>query len=84
MSSTEKQAAGFKFGKYRTTLIRECGEFTENGRIYKLVLLKTSDGNSYFALRLYNSNRHFIKQFLFEPWLLNALIDLLISEANRA
>lgn len=80
--TVEKQRAGFKFGKWRTKVLRQCGEITEDGRTYRLVEVETGEGLRYLALRLYNGNGHFIKQFMFEPWLLDALIDLLIAEAK--
>jgi len=78
----ERQRAGFKFGKYRTTLIKHCGQVEADGRLYKLVLLRTNDGLDYYAMRLYNRTGKFIKQFLFEPYILNGIIDLLVQEAS--
>lgn len=63
----EKQAAGFKYGKYKTRTVKEFGAIEYKGRTYKLVLVRTQDGLSYYALRLFNAGGHFIKQFMFEP-----------------
>lgn len=76
----DKQIAGFKYGKYATKVIRDCGQLTVNGRIYKLVYLQTTDGQYYYSVRLYNLNGHFIKQLLFEPEALPGLIRLFESE----
>lgn len=63
----EKQQAEFKYGKYRTELIKVCGEIVRGGKIYRLVILKTSDGNKYYAWRIYNLKGRFIKQLLYPP-----------------
>ena len=78
----EKQQAGFKFGKYQTKVSKTFGEVVENGRTYRLVKLTTSDGLTYISLRLYNQKGKFIKQFMFEPWILNGIIDLFISASK--
>ena len=79
----EKQTAGFKYGRYTTTVIRTCGEIEVNGRKYKLIFLRINDGQYYYSIRLYNPKGHFIKQMLFEPSVLGSLISLFISEAKK-
>jgi len=79
----EKQTAGFKYGRYTTAVIRTCGEIEVNGRKYKLVFLRTNDGQYYYSIRLYNPRGHFIKQMLFEPSALGPLKSLFISEAKK-
>lgn len=79
----DKQPTGFKFGKYRTTVIRICGEVEIEGYKYKLVYLKTGDELYYYSLRLYNRDGRFIKQFLFPPGGIYRLIALLLNEAKR-
>jgi len=79
----EKQTAGFKYGRYATTVIRTCGEIEVDGRKYKLIFLRTNAGQHYYSLRLYNPDGHFIKQMLFEPSALQPLIFLFISEAKK-
>ena len=63
----EKQRAGFKFGKYRLEVLAQIGEIKHNGRTYRLVRVRTHDGQEYLSLRLYNESGKFIKQFLIEP-----------------
>lgn len=77
-----KQQAGFKFGIRRTTVLRRCGEVDANGRKYKLLQVQADD-KPYYTLRLYNARGKFIKQLMFEPWILNGIIDLLVNEANQ-
>lgn len=78
--AVKKQKAGFKYGKYATTVLRDCGQIEINGRKYKLVFLQTSDGHYYYSLRLYNAQGRFIKQLLFEPSARRGLIRLLQNE----
>ena len=78
----DKQAAGFKYGKYRLQVICNCGQVNIDGRQYRLVYVQTNDGSYYYSLRLYNARGRFIKQLLFEPSIRNALIELL-SNAER-
>jgi len=73
----EKQKAGFRFGKYKLTVLDNIGACEHNGRSYCFVRVRTSDGIEYFSLRLYNRNGKFIKQFLFEPEILKNLIEIL-------
>ncbi len=74
----DKQKTGFKFGKHRLELIDTCGSLIHKGRLYRLVKVRTHDRLDYFALRLYNDKGKFIKQFLFEPEIREA-IALLIN-----
>lgn len=74
MKGIAKQRAGFKFGKYRTTVLVEYGEIVHRGRKYKLVRVETKDleteeTNEYLAARLYNAKGRFIKQLMIEPCL---------------
>ena len=69
VAKVEKQTTGFKFGKYRLTVIKEFGQVSHNGRIYRLVGVQTHDGQDYLSLRLYNGTGKFIKQLLIEPCL---------------
>ena len=78
----DKQKVGFKFGKWSTEVLKRCGELDVDGRKYKLVMLKTGEDLTYYSLRLYNQKGRFIKQLMFEPWSLNGIIDLLVTEAN--
>ena len=65
--SVDKQQTGFRFGKYKTTLISEVGRCRSDLKEYRLVYLRTSDGNFYYALRLYNLRGRFLKQVLIDP-----------------
>lgn len=80
MKGIAKQEAGFKFGKFRTQLLRHCGSVSVDGRGYRLVLLRTDEGLQYYALRLYNRSGHFIKQMLFEPHVIGGLRAILEAE----
>ena len=73
----EKQATGFKFGKYSLKVLKVIGETIYNGRTYRLLLVQTQEGLEYYAWRLYNTRNRFIKQFLFEPQVLPELSALL-------
>lgn len=63
----QKQAAGFKFGKYRTEVLEELGEVKFRQNTYRLVRVRVHGGQEYFSLRLYNRQGKFIKQMLMEP-----------------
>ena len=76
MENIQKQKTGFKFGKYRLTVLKEYGEVIHNGRKYKLVKVQTNDNLEYISLRLYNKNNKFIKQFLIEPEIVKDIINL--------
>ena len=82
MNGITRQQAGFRFGVRPTKLLRVCGQLTHNGRAYKLVLLE-ADGNQYYAWRLYNGKGKFIKQFMFEPCLLDEMTEIQEDEAKR-
>lgn len=82
-ASIDKQSTGFRFGKFSLTILNKLGEVTHNGRTYRLVLVQTHEGLKYYALRLYNSHNHFIKQFLFEPELLSDFISLFEGASNK-
>lgn len=79
----DKQTAGFKFGRYGLTVLRQCGHVEIDGRCYKLVYVQTNDGSYYYSLRLYNARGRFIKQLLFEPSILAQLARLLLHEAGK-
>lgn len=81
MNKINKQKVGFKFGINRTTVIRQCGEVEADGRKYKLALVQADD-KPYYTLRLYNVKGKFIKQLMFELWVLNGIIAMLTTEAN--
>ncbi len=70
-----KQSTGFKYGKNPTKLIRNIGQVTHNGRIYRLSFVE-ADGSLYVALRLYNEKGKFIKQFMTEPTLSRKISQL--------
>lgn len=72
----EKQKAGFKFGKYRLEVLAQIGEVKHNGRTYRLVRVRTHDGQEYLSLRLYNESGKFIKQLLTEPVLSSQIAQL--------
>jgi hypothetical protein len=81
MKGIEKQRVGFRFGKYSLQVIEELGSVFYKGknyaRSYKLVRVKTSSGEIYYALRLYNGSGRFIKQFLFEEQVSESIASLL-------
>lgn len=77
-----KQAAGFKFGKYRLTVLERLGTVQHNGRTYSLVKVLTNAGLEYLSLRLYNASGKFIKQLLIEPELAPAIAKL-FEEASQ-
>lgn len=79
----DKQRAGFKYGKYATTVLRNCGQVEIDGWKYKLVFLKTGEGLHYYSVRLYNPDGRFIKQLLFPPQGIFRLICLLQIEAKK-
>lgn len=83
MEGINKQKTGFKFGKFRTTVIKKCGEVRNHDKVYKLVLLKTDDDFQYYSIRLYNNKGRFLKQLLFEPFMLEKISDLLSFEEER-
>lgn len=80
----DKQKAGFKFGKYRLTVIAKLGSIQHNGRTYSLVKVQTHDEQIYLSLRLYNAQGRFIKQLLFEPEIKEELCQLLRQDINNA
>jgi hypothetical protein len=82
MNGINKQKAGFKFGTKPTKVVRTCGQVSNNGRVYKLVLLY-ADGKPYYSLRLYNSKGKFVKQFMFEPAVLSPLINILMAAETQ-
>ena len=67
MEGITKQQTGFKFGKYSVEVINQIAHYPYNGRVYKLLRVRTSDGLEYISLRLYNSSGRFIKQMMVEP-----------------
>jgi len=67
MKGIAKQTTGFKFGKHRLEVLSQIAHFPYNGRVYKLLRVRTHDGLEYISLRLYNSTGKFIKQMLVEP-----------------
>ena len=80
----EKQQTGFRFGKYKLTVLEEYGKIEYLGRTYKIVKVKTNDNLQYISIRLYNRNQKFIKQFLIEPEIINSIAQLLLTiKENR-
>ena len=67
MKGINKQETGFKFGQHRLEVIHQIAHYPYDGRIYKLLRVKTQDGLEYISLRLYNKTGRFIKQILVEP-----------------
>jgi len=78
----DKQKVGFKFGKYRLTVIAKLGAVQHNGRTYCLVKVQTHDEQVYLSLRLYNAQGRFIKQLLIEPELAPAIGKLFIKVSD--
>ena len=78
----DKQKAGFKFGKHQLSVLAILGEVRHNDRTYRLVKVRTSAGEDYLSLRLYNSSGKFIKQFLMEPEVVGSIANLL-KEGDR-
>jgi len=78
MKDIDKQWTGFRFGKHRLEVLEEWGSLRHNGRIYKVVRVKTHMGLEYISLRLYNSSGKFIKQFLMEPEVVKKVCHLLL------
>lgn len=62
-----KQQTGFKFGIHSLKVIREVATLKYAERTYKIVVVKTEQGDTYVSIRLYNQNGKFIKQLLIEP-----------------
>ena len=80
----DKQTAGFKFGKYRLSVVQHLGSVSHNGRTYCSVRVQTHDGQEYISLRLYNGGGKFIKQFLMEPGAVPAIAKLLEGKSARS
>lgn len=59
-------------------------EREHGGRTYKLLKVETQEGLEYLCLRLYNAQKRFIKQFLFEPELSQWLIQSLTGAQSAA
>ncbi|MBE0427973.1 MAG: hypothetical protein IBX72_15200 [Nitrospirae bacterium] len=87
MKGIEKQKAGFRFGKHKLQVIKDIGSVYYRGkcyeRTYKLVRVKTSSGELYYSLRLYNGSGRFIKQFLFEEQLCKSIALLLVNTEKQ-
>lgn len=79
----EKQAAGFKYGKHGLAVREIIGTVKHNGRSYGLYYVETEAGQFYYSFRLYNSNGHFIKQFLFEREVIPGLMNLLYQALEK-
>lgn len=67
MEGITKQQTGFKFGKHAVEVIHQIAHYSYNGRTYKLLRVRISDGSEYISLRLYNKSGKFIKQMMVEP-----------------
>jgi len=70
--------------KHAVSVVATFAEKEHNGRLYKLLLVRTQDGLEYVCLRLYNAERHFIKQFLFETELVSWLKETLANCGTKA
>jgi hypothetical protein len=68
--------------RHKLTTVRIISMCHHNGRLYKLLDVRTQEGLLYRCLRLYNENGHFIKQFLFEPEITNWLVRALARAEN--
>lgn len=79
MEGIAKQSTGFRFGKYKLLGKEILGEVIYNGRKYRIQKVITHEGEEYIALRLYNKNGKFIKQFLIEPEISSSIGEILIS-----
>lgn len=80
----EKRQTGFKFGKHKTKVLAEVGEVKSiAGKVYKMVVLQTEDGNVYDCLRLYNKDGKFIKQFLMDLEVTTHVAHLMIASHTR-
>jgi len=62
-----KQQTGFRFGVHRLEVIHQIAHYPYDGRVYKLLRVKTHEEREYISLRLYNNTGRFIKQILVEP-----------------
>lgn len=83
MKAIAKQKTGFRFGKHSLNVVQEHGSIYYKGkdfeRTYKLLEIKTSGGETYFALRLYNGSGKFIKQLLFEEQIAESIASLIYN-----
>lgn len=79
MQAISKQAAGFKFGKFRLRALRVHGQVVHNSREYRVLDVETHDGFRYVSIRLYNAQGKFIKQLLMEPSVAAELATILES-----
>lgn len=79
----EKQKTGFKFGKYRLVVLSRFGEIKCDGRVYRLVKVRTNNNEVYYSIRLYNAQGKFIKQLLFEPQIASSLAQLIQRTQNE-
>lgn len=66
MAVTERQEAGFKFGKNPVKVINEVHHVEHQGRTYRILNVE-ADNKPYVSIRLYNAKNHFIKQLMMEP-----------------
>ena len=73
MNGISKQQTGFRFGKYRLKVLQEFETIHYEGRTYKIVEVQTDGAERYISLRLYNGSGKFIKQFLMEPKVAQAI-----------
>lgn len=67
-------------GKHKLELIKELGEFTHNGRTYKVAVERIVDtGDEYPSIRLYNKDGKFIKRFMIDKEVCGDIGQLLVN-----
>ena len=67
MKSINKQRNGFRYSAYSLEILREYATLSHNGRTYKIVMVKTDEGQKYIAIKQYNEAGEFLRQLLLEP-----------------
>jgi len=67
MKSINKQRNGSRNGVYSLEILREYAVLSYNGGTYKIVLVKTDEGQKYIAIKQYNEVGEFWRQLLIEP-----------------
>lgn len=82
MEGISKQQTGFRFGKHPLVPCEILGVVKYNGRTYRIQRVLTSEGKKYVALRLYNSRKKFIKQFLIDPEIVSMIGKILLQEGG--
>ena len=67
MKSINNQRNGFRYGAYSLEILREYATLSYNGGTYKIVMVKTDEGQKYIAIKQYNEVGEFLRQLLIEP-----------------